>query len=139
MKIICKNFKFKEKILYLKKISKFSRGNILTYYTIIVCIGDNDGGIGIGKYKGKNYIDTFNKSTLRAKKNFKKFFLFNNTISHEIVGKHCNTKIILIPIKYKNYILVSGCVREVFNVMGVNNIKSKIYGSRNKYNIIHAL
>ncbi|ASS47045.1 30S ribosomal protein S5p (S2e) [Candidatus Nasuia deltocephalinicola] len=127
-----------ERVIKVKKTFKSIKGVNLTIYTVIAVIGDLNGGIGLGKSKSSDQNFASYKAFLNARKNFKKIILKNGTIFHEIYGKCCSTKVILFPGRYGGTVLSGGCTRYIFEVIGINSIICKIYGSNNSWNVAKA-
>lgn len=120
-----------ERIIKINRIFKSIKGINLTLYTIMVIIGDLNGGFGLGKAKSIDQNFAIYKAFLNARKNFYKIILKNGTIFHEVYGKCCSTKVVLFPGKFGSNIISGGCTRYIFEVIGINSIVSKIYGSNN--------
>lgn len=133
-----KNYNIKEKIIKINKVSKPNKGLIVLRYNVFVIIGDMDGGYGYSKIKCKDQNIGIKKAFLKARYNFKKIFLKNGTIQHEIIGKFCSSKILIIPAKKGIGIVAGGFMRSLFHIIGIENIISKLYGSKNINNVIKA-
>ena len=61
-----------------------------------------------------------------------------NTISHEVVGKFGACNVYLKPAPEGTGIIAGGPVRAILELAGVQNVCSKVYGSRAPINIIRA-
>ena len=62
-----------------------------------------------------------------------------NTISHEVVGKFGACNVYLKPAPEGTGIIAGGPVRAVLELAGVQNVCSKVYGSRAPINIVRAV
>lgn len=120
-----------EKVIGINKIYKSIKGVNFTIYTIVVVCGDGNGGVGLGRARSIDQNFAIYKAFLHSRKNFFKIVLKNNTIPHEIYGKYCNIKVILIPGRNGYNISSGSCTRSIFSVIGITSIISKIYGSGN--------
>lgn len=135
MSLINKNFFLKEKIIKINKVSKSNKGFSSISYSVLAIVGDGNGGLGFGKSKGKDQNTGILKAIIKAKSKFFRTPLKNGSIYHEIIGKHGSSMVILIPTRYGTEVLAGGCIRFIFDVMGITNIIAKTYGSTNPYNI----
>ena len=64
--------------------------------------------------------------------------VINGTIPHKIIGKHGASKVMLKPASPGTGIIAGGPVRAVMEQVGVHNILTKRYGSKNAMNLVYA-
>jgi small subunit ribosomal protein S5 len=64
--------------------------------------------------------------------------LKNGTLQHPVVGQHGASKVYIQPASDGTGIIAGGAVRAVFEVMGVQNVLAKAFGSTNPYNLVRA-
>jgi small subunit ribosomal protein S5 len=76
---------------------------------------------------------------LSLKNLFKIHLVKGNTISHEVVGKYGACSVLLKPAPEGTGIIAGGPVRAVLELAGVQNVCSKVYGSRAPINIVRAV
>ena len=121
---------FEERVVFINRVSKF---------TALVVIGDHKGRYGFAVGKAAEVPDAIKKASEAAKKNLYKIHLVKGqTISHEIVGKYGACNVYLKPAPEGTGIIAGGPVRAVLELAGVQNVCSKVYGSRAPINIIRA-
>lgn len=89
--------------------------------------------------KAAEVPDAIKKAAEAARKNFHEVKLVKgNTISHEIIGKFGAVNVYLKPAPEGTGIVAGGPVRAVLELAGVQNICSKVYGSREAINVVRA-
>ena len=109
-------------------------------FTALMVIGDHKGRYGFALGKAAEVPDAIKKATEAAKKNLYKIHLVKgNTISHEVVGKYGACSVLLKPAPEGTGIIAGGPVRAVLELAGVQNVCSKVYGSRAPINIVRAV
>ena len=64
--------------------------------------------------------------------------VINGSIPHKIIGKHGASKVMLKPASPGTGIIAGGPVRAVMEQVGVHNILTKRYGSKNAMNLVYA-
>ncbi len=73
-----------------------------------------------------------------AKRNIVKVPLVNGTVPHKIIGKHGASRVMLKPASPGTGIIAGGPVRSVMEQVGIHNILTKRYGSKNAMNLVYA-
>ncbi len=129
---------FEEKIIQIRRVSKKTKGGNKISFSVLVVVGDKKGRVGAGLGKAPNVRSAIQKSFNRARKHLTKIPLRGKTIPHEIRIKHGAAKILLKPAPAGTGIIAGGAVRSVVEVVGIENIVSKILGTRNKLSNVYA-
>ena len=101
-------------------------------------IGDGKGHIGVGLGKANEVIVCIQKGKEIAKRNMFKVPLINSTLPHKIIGKHGASRVMLKPASPGTGIIAGGPVRAVMEQVGIQNILTKRYGSKNAMNLVYA-
>ena len=131
---------FEERVVFINRVSKTVKGGRRMKFTALVVIGDRKGRYGFALGKAAEVPDAIKKATEAAKKNlFKLHLVKGNTISHEVVGKFGACNVYLKPAPEGTGIIAGGPVRAVLELAGVQNVCSKVYGSRAPINIVRAV
>ena len=128
-----------ERVVFINRVSKTVKGGRRMKFTALVVIGDHKGRYGFAVGKAAEVPDAIKKASEAAKKNlFKLHLVKGQTISHEIVGKYGACNVYLKPAPEGTGIIAGGPVRAILELAGVQNVCSKVYGSRAPINIIRA-
>ncbi|HHT67169.1 MAG TPA: 30S ribosomal protein S5 [Erysipelotrichaceae bacterium] len=130
---------FEERVVYINRVSKTVKGGRRLKFTALVVIGNRKGKYGFAVGKAAEVPDAIKKASEAAKKNTFELHLTKGfTISHEIIGKYGACSVLLKPAPEGTGIVAGGPVRAVLELAGVQNVCSKVYGSRAPINIVRA-
>ena len=128
-----------ERVVFINRVSKTVKGGRRMKFTALVVVGDHKGKYGFALAKAAEVPDAIKKATEAARKKLYSIHLVKgNTISHEIVGKYGACNVYLKPAPEGTGIIAGGPVRAILELAGVQNVCSKVYGSRAPINIIRA-
>lgn len=137
--IIEKSDEMLEKLIMVKRNSKVSKGGRIFGFSALTVVGDKNGKVGIGRGKAKEVPFAIQKAMDNAKKNIINIKLNNGTIFHKITAKYCATKIIMIPGAEGTGIISSFVIRSIFEALGIKNILTKTFGSKNPNNLVNCV
>lgn len=130
---------FEERVVTINRVSKTVKGGRRMRFSALVVIGDGKGRYGFGTGKAGEVPDAIKKALEQAKKNVHRLPMTKgDTIPHEIIGKFGACEVYLKPAPEGTGIVAGGPVRAIFELAGVRNVYSKVYGSRAPINIIRA-
>jgi len=128
-----------ERVVFINRVSKTVKGGRRMKFTALVVVGDHKGKYGFALSKAAEVPDAIKKATEAARKKLYSIHLVKgNTISHEVVGKFGACNVYLKPAPEGTGIIAGGPVRAILELAGVQNVCSKVYGSRAPINIIRA-
>lgn len=128
-----------ERVVFINRVSKTVKGGRRMKFTALVVVGNHKGQYGFALSKAAEVPDAIKKATEAARKKLYKIHLVKgNTISHEIKGKFGACTVYLKPAPEGTGIIAGGPVRAILELAGVQNVCSKVYGSRAPINIIRA-
>lgn len=130
--------KFEEKIIRINRVSKTVKGGRRISFSVLAAVGDENGSVGIGLGKANGVPDAIKKAISVARKNMKKMSLKGSTLPHEIVGEFGATKVFMKPAPEGTGVIAGSATREILELVGVHNVRTKIYGSKNKGNVARA-
>ena len=139
-----KNFSKKSEyfseIIDIKRIVKVVKGGRRFKFSVLMVIGNKKGKVGFGIGKANEIPIAAKKARNQAEKNVVEFKYDkeHKTLPHEIIGKFCASKIIMLPAKTGSGLKAGGSARILLSLSGIENIKTKAHGSRNKLNLIKA-
>lgn len=130
---------FEERVVFINRVSKTVKGGRRMKFTALVVIGDHKGRYGFALAKAAEVPDAIKKASEAAKKNIHHIKLVKGkTLSHEIVGHFGACDVYLKPAPEGTGIIAGGPVRAILELAGVENVCSKVYGSRAPINIIRS-
>lgn len=130
---------YTDSVVEVKRISKTVKGGRRLRFSALVISGDKKGTFGYGTGKSQEVPEAIKKASERSKANLLKVNLVNgDTIAHTVYGKCGATTVFLKPATEGTGVIAGGAVRTLLESAGVRNIYSKIYGSRNRINVIRA-
>ena len=128
-----------ERVVFINRVSKTVKGGRRMKFTALVVVGDHKGHYGFALSKAAEVPDAIKKASEQARKKLYSIHLVKgNTISHEIVGQYGACNVYLKPAPEGTGIIAGGPVRAILELAGVQNVCSKVYGSRAPINIIRA-
>ena len=130
---------FEERVVFINRVSKTVKGGRRMKFSALVVVGDHKGRYGFGIGKAAEVPDAIKKASESAKKNLHNIHLVKGkTLSHEVIGKWGACSVLLKPAPEGTGIIAGGPVRAVLELAGVENVCSKVYGSRAPINIVRA-
>ena len=126
------------KLVCVNRVTKVVKGGKNMKFAALIVVGDGNGSVGIGMGKAAEVPEAIKKATAAAKNNMVKISLVGTTIPHEIVGEFGSGKVILIPANEGTGVIAGGPVRQILEVAGIKNIRTKSLGSSNPINCVKA-
>lgn len=130
---------FEDRVVYINRVSKTVKGGRRMKFTALVAVGDHKGRYGFALAKAAEVPDAIKKATESAKKHTYTIKLVKGgTLSHEVVGKFGACSVYLKPAPSGTGVIAGGPVRAILELAGVQNVCSKVYGSRAAINILRA-
>jgi small subunit ribosomal protein S5 len=128
----------KEKMISVNRVTKVVKGGRILSFAALTVVGDNEGGVGMGKGKSREVPVAVTKAMEEARRKMVKVSLKNGTFHHSVIGKHGASVVLIQPASEGTGIIAGGAMRAVFEVMGVHNVLAKCLGSTNPYNVVRA-
>ena len=128
----------REKMIAVNRVTKVVKGGRVLGFAALTVVGDGDGGIGMGKGKAREVPVAVQKAMEEARRKMVKISLKSGTLQHAVIGEHGASKVLIQPAADGTGIIAGGPMRAVFEVMGVQNVLAKCFGSTNPYNVVRA-
>lgn len=133
-----KHKEFDEKVVQIKRVSKKTKGGSRISFTALVVVGDKKGRVGVGLGKAPTVRATIMKAANYAKKHLISVSIKGTTITHQITHKMGAARVLLKPAPPGTGLIAGAPVRAVVEAAGIQDISSKILGSRSKANNVYA-
>ena len=127
-----------ETVIKINRTAKVTSRGKRFRFSALVAIGDAKGHIGIGLGKSNEVISAIQKGKDIARRNIVKIPIINGTVPHKIIGKHGASRVIIKPAAPGTGIIAGGGVRAVMEQVGIHNVLTKRYGSKNSSNMVFA-
>jgi small subunit ribosomal protein S5 len=120
-------------IITVKRVTRVVKGGKRMRFAAMVVVGDKAGRVGFGLKKGLDYQDAVNKAIKQAEKRLVKIALNENrSVSFPVFLKFKSVKIFLKPAPVGTGLIAGGFLRPVLELAGIENVYSKLIGSRDK-------
>ena len=129
---------FEEQVVQIKRVSKKTKGGNKVGFSALTVVGDKKGRVGVGLGKAPDVAAAIRKGVNLAKKHMVQVPLIKGTIPFRIDIKLGAAKIMLKPAPHGSGVIAGGAVRSVVTLAGIENISSKVLGTRSKISNIYA-
>ena len=128
-----------EKVVSIKRVTKVVKGGRNFRFTALVVVGDKNGHVGAGLGKATEIPEAIRKGIEDAKKKLITLPIDENgSIPHDYTGKFGGAAVLLKRSPEGTGIIAGGPARNVLELAGYKNIRTKSLGSNNKQNVVLA-
>lgn len=132
-------FELTEKVVSIKRVTKVVKGGRNMRFTALVVVGDGNGHVGAGLGKATEIPEAIRKGKEDAAKRLISIALDENaSISHDFIGKFGGASVLLKRSPGGTGVIAGGPARNVCELAGIKNIRTKSLGSNNKQNVVMA-
>lgn len=129
---------FEEKIVKINRVSKKTKGGNKIGFSALAVVGDRKGKVGVGLGKAPDVSNAIRKGILLARKHLITVPIVNGTIPYRVDVKIGAARIMLKPAPVGSGVIAGGAVRSVVSAAGIQNISSKVLGTKNQASNVHA-
>lgn len=129
---------FKEVVVNMERVTKVVKGGRRFRFSALVVVGDGKGKVGVGSGKATEIPDAIRKAIESAKKNLITVPIVGTSIPHEIMGEFGAGRVLMKPAKEGTGVIAGGPVRNIFELLGVKDIRTKTLRSKNPRNVVYA-
>ncbi len=128
-----------EKVVTIKRVTKVVKGGRNMRFTALVVVGDSNGHVGVGLGKATEVPEAIRK----GKEDAIKHLIYvprddNSSITHDFIGKFGGAQVLVKRAPGGTGVIAGGPARNVCELAGIRNIRTKSLGSNNKQNVVLA-
>ena len=128
-----------DKVVTIKRVTKTVKGGRNMRFTALVVVGDKKGHVGCGLGKAVEVPEAIRKGKEAAMKNLIELPIDENgSVPHDFIGKFGSASVLMKRSPEGTGIIAGGPVRNVLELAGFKNIRTKSLGSNNKQNVVLA-
>ena len=127
-----------EKLVQVNRVAKVVKGGRIFGFTALTVVGDGNGKVGFGRGKAREVPLAIQKAMEAARRNMIEVDLNGSTIQYPIDGRHAASRVYMQPASEGTGIIAGKTMRALLEVVGVQNVLAKCYGSTNPVNVIRA-
>ena len=128
-----------DKVVTIKRVTKVVKGGRNMRFTALVVVGDKKGHVGCGLGKAAEVPEAIRKGKEAAMKNLIELPIDENgSIPHDYIGKFGSATVLMKRSPEGTGIIAGGPFRNVLELAGFKNIRTKSLGSNNKQNVVLA-
>lgn len=128
-----------DKVVSIKRVTKVVKGGRNFRFTALVVVGDKNGHVGAGLGKATEIPEAIRKGKEDAIKHLITLPIDENgSIPHDFIGKFGSASVLLKRAPEGTGVIAGGPARNVLELAGLKNIRTKSLGSNNKQNVVLA-
>ena len=128
-----------DRVVAIKRVSKTVKGGRTMRFSALVVVGDGNGHVGVGLGKAGEVPEAIRKGKEAAVKSLVEIPIDENkSIPHDFIGKFGSASVLLKRAPEGTGIIAGGPARNVCELAGIKNIRTKSLGSNNKQNVVLA-
>jgi small subunit ribosomal protein S5 len=133
------NMELEDKVVAIKRVTKVVKGGRNMRFSALVVVGDMKGHVGAGLGKAAEIPEAIRKGKEAAMKHMIELPLDENgSVPHDYIGKFGSATVLMKRSPEGTGIIAGGPVRNVLELAGFKNIRTKSLGSNNKQNVVLA-
>ena len=128
-----------DKVVSIKRVTKVVKGGRNFRFTALVVVGDKNGHVGAGLGKATEIPEAIRKGKEDAIKKLISLPIDENgSVPHDYIGKFGSSTVLMKRSPSGTGVIAGGPARNVLELAGFKNIRTKSLGSNNKQNVVLA-
>ena len=128
-----------DKVVAIKRVVKVVKGGRNMRFSALVVVGDKNGRVGAGLGKAAEIPEAIRKGKEDAIKKMVSLPIDENgSVPHDFIGKFGSAEVLLKRAPEGTGVIAGGPARNVLELAGFKNIRTKSLGSNNKQNVVLA-
>ena len=128
-----------DKVVAIKRVVRVVKGGRNMRFSALVVVGDKNGRVGAGLGKAAEIPEAIRKGKEDAIKNMVSLPIDENgSVPHDYVGKFGSAEVLLKKAPDGTGVIAGGPARNVLELAGYRNIRTKSLGSNNTQNVVLA-
>ena len=133
------NLELEDNVVTIKRVTKVVKGGRNMRFTALVVVGDKNGHVGVGLGKATEIPEAIRKGKEEATKKLVEVPIDENgSVPHDLTGKFGSASVLIKRAPEGTGIIAGGPARNVLELAGYKNIRTKSLGSNNKQNVVFA-
>ena len=129
----------KDNVVSIKRVTKVVKGGRNMRFAALVVVGDGNGHVGAGVGKAAEIPEAIRKGKEDAIKHLVEVPINEEgSVPHDFIGKFGGATVLLKKAPDGTGIIAGGPARNVLELAGLKNIRTKSLGSNNKQNVVLA-
>ena len=133
-----KKVELEERVVFINRCSKATKGGRSMSFSALVVVGDRQGRVGVGYGKANETPDAIRKAVNQAKSEIFEVPMHKLTIPYRVEQKFNGARVLIIPASPGTGLIAGGGVHAVLELAGISDVLSKSLGSNNMINVVYA-
>ena len=128
----------KERLVSINRVAKVVKGGRNFRFSALIVVGDENGHVGVGMGKAAEIPEAVKKGIEDAKRHMIEVPIVGTSIPHAVEGKYSKGHVRMLPAEEGTGVIAGGPVRAVLEMAGIEDIRTKSFGSSNPANCVKA-